>query len=272
MRKCEVSIVIVNYKSFDLLADCITSIYKKTSGVNYEIIIVNNSPEESKSIKGKFPDVSLIINKENLGFAKAVNQGIKVAEGNYYFLLNPDTRLKNNAIKTLLNFAKKQKMLGAVGAMLLNPNGTPQPSCFNLPTIKNAILEYWFGKKGKYDKFLPSSDQPIKVEATVGAAILIPRSSIEKIGLFDEIFFMYYEDLEWCKRAKKYGFDIYWNPDAKVIHVHGASAGKNPGLAYKRLVQSSKIYHGVVNYWVISFVIKLRSLFSSTPSFKAELK
>jgi len=260
----ELSIIIVSYNTTQELEACLRSVFESVGKFNFEVIVVDNkSLDNSVSMTIKnFPEVILIENKENYGFAKAVNQGLKIAKGNYFLLLNPDTKVVNNAIEKLVDFAKKQQNLGAVGSKLLNPDGSPQASCYNLPSVKNAVLEYWFGKKGSYEKYLPNLQEPVKVEAVVGAVMLIPRSSIEKIGFFDEKYFMYFEDLDWCRRAKSKGLKIFWYPHVNFIHEHGSSAKKSGQKAHEFLKESSRIYNGVIIYLLITLVIKIGRIFN----------
>lgn len=259
----ELSIIIVSYNTKTELNACLTSVFQNIKQLNFEIIVIDNNSSDSSAsmITRNFPDVILINNADNYGFAKAVNQGLKFAKGNYYLLLNPDTKVVNNAIEKLVDFAKNQQNLGAVGAKLLNPDGSIQPSCYNLPSVNNAILEYWFGKKGAYEKYVPKLQEPVKVEAVVGAVMLISRTAIEKIGPLDERYFMYFEDLEWCRNAGKMGFKIFWNPQSEVVHVHGASASQIGQKAQNLLIKSSKIYNGRVKYSIITLIIKLSRLF-----------
>jgi GT2 family glycosyltransferase len=260
-----ISIVIVSYNTEQELKSCLLSIFEKTSVINFEVIVIdNNSSDKScEMIRKNFTKVKLIENKINAGFAKALNQGLKIAKGDYFLILNPDTEIKNEAILKLLNFAKNKTELAAVGPKLINSDGTNQSSCYNLPSIKNAVLEFWFGKKGSYEKFYPNSVKPIEVEAIVGAAMLIPKKSMDKIGLFNESYFLYFEDLDWCRKAKKLGLKIYWDPNGEIIHVHGASSIQNKSKSQKMLIESSKIYNGKTKYFILTLIIRLGQIFNN---------
>lgn len=198
----------------------------------------------------------LIENKQNLGFAKGVNQGIRQAEGEAVFLLNSDTIVKKGALRALLDFEKRFRPV-IVGAKLLNSDETIQSSVFHLLTIGRAISEYWLGKEGSFSKYFPTEEEPVEVEAVVGGAMLISKEVIEKVGLFDERYFMYFEDLDYCRRARRAGFKIWYFPEAEIIHEHGASGrtltdGQNQ---WRRLTPSSKIYHGLVKHYLLSFIL-----------------
>ncbi len=262
MRKIELAVIIVNYNTAEAIKRCLESIRRWAQIPGLIVVVVDNhSSDSSVSVIKKFAGIKLIQNKRNLGFAKAANQGIKAVRANYYFLLNPDAQLTAGALQTLINFAKNCPKLAAVGPKLLNPDGSSQASCYNLPSIKNAIWEYWLGRKGAYGKFTPPFDHPVEVEAVVGAAMLIPKAAIDKIGLFDEKYFMYYEDLDWCRRAKKTDLKIFWHPKARIIHEHGSAAKKIGSQAYFLLRQSSKIYHGVLKYHLLTAVLWLGQRF-----------
>lgn len=260
------SVIIVNYNTKELLLKCLQSLKFEIQNLKFEteIIVVDNGSKDgtvevlrnfkSQDLKFKF---KLIENKENLGFAKAVNQGIRQSHGSAIMLLNSDTVVKRGAIEKLIEFEKKVRP-AIIGAKMLNPDGSIQGSCFHLPTICRAIKEYWFGKVGYFSKYVPEGNDAVKVEAVSGGAMLISKRIIENIGLFDERYFMYFEDLDYCRRARKAGFNIYYLPNAEIIHEHGASGR---GLAdeenqWRRLIPSSKIYHGVLKHWIMTFIIK----------------
>ena len=270
--KLDVSIIIPNYNTKKLTLDCVDSINKTTKGVSYEVIIVDNassdgSVKEFAKLTTGNRKIQLIKNDKNLGFAKAVNLGIKISKGEYILLLNSDTLVLPNSISTLIDFAKKTPNVGVVAPQLLNIDNTPQESVTHFPSLIGAVMEYWLGKKGSFELYVPLEDVPIEVDAVVGAAFLIPRKVIDKVGLFDERYFMYFEDLDYCRRVVKRGMKVYYLPASKIIHYHGAS-GKNvvkPAFQWKRLIPSSKIYHGVFMHFVINFVIwsgqKLKKVF-----------
>lgn len=250
----KLSIIIVNYNTNDLIKACVASIKNSQTKSSYEIIIVDNAsnpaPEQS-------PDYKLIKNNENLGFSKANNIGLKASKGEYKLLLNSDTEVKKGAIDKLINFAEANPDAGVVGPRLLNKDGSLQTSCFNFPTVTRAIRQYWFGEKGLLDKFAPKGNLAKEVDSVVGAAMLITPKAIKKVGYLDEKYFMYFEDIDYCKRIQAAGFKVYYLPDSKVAHLHGES-GKDLAKKedqWRRLVPSSKIYHGLLGHALISFII-----------------
>jgi GT2 family glycosyltransferase len=263
----ELSIVIVNFNTKDLLGKCLDSIaaYGLEDKGNSEVIVVDNgsvdgSVEEINKPKFKARNeklnLKIIENKDNLGFSKAVNQGLRQAKGDKVLLLNSDTQLTKNSLKNLLEFEKAVHP-AVVGSQMLNPDKTVQGSCFFLPTINRAFLEYWLGKRGYFSKYYPSGNAPVEVEAISGGVMLLPKEVIDKVGLLDERYFMYFEDLDYCRRVRESGYKIYYLPSSQIIHEHGASGKKlaEPQNQWRRLIPSSKIYHGVVNHLIITAVI-----------------
>lgn len=255
----DLSIIIVSFNTKELLRRCLESIYRaRDHSPKMEIIVVDNTSTDGSSemVNKEFPETMLIRNKQNLGFAKAVNQGLKIAKGNYIFLLNSDTEVKSVAMEKLIKFAREHPEAGIIGARLLNPDSSIQPSVYHLPSIWRAIAEYWLGQKGAYEKYNMITSDAVSVEAVTGAAMLISRKTIETIGFLDERYFMYFEDLDYCRRAQGAGFQVWYLPIAEVIHYHGSS-GPSPGVTYQYLVKSSKIYNGIIKYYFITFIIWL---------------
>ncbi len=245
------SIIIVNYNTKKLTLDCIKSIQKFAPKFNYEIIVVDNA-SLNKLTPQKF---KLIQNSNNLGFSKANNQGIRMALGKYILLLNSDIVVQKGALDALVNFAEITPDAGVIGSRLLNPDLTIQPSVFNFPTVTNAVVHYWFNKKilGKY---APEENNPTQVDAVVGAAFLITPKALKKVGLLNEKYFMYFEDIDYCRKVRSVGMKVYYLPSSEIIHMHGASGGKN-----KYLIDASKAYHGLLNYYLITFVIRISQIF-----------
>ncbi len=253
-----VSIIIVNYNTKNFIIQCLNSIGKYAPKDTEVIVVDNASTDESmEEIKITNQKLKVIENKENLGYAKAVNQGIKVAKGDYLFILNPDTKLTKDAIDKLLEFTKIHPDAGVVAPQLLNSDGSVQPSCYHEPTIFNAIKEYFLGIKSAYDKYAPRGNTPKQVDAVVGAAMFIPKITIEKVGLLDERFFMYFEDLDFCRRVRRSGLSVYYLPTSEIFHEHGGVTRTVPEQARNWLIQSSIIYHGRVKHTLLTIVLWL---------------
>ncbi|MCJ7804134.1 glycosyltransferase family 2 protein [Patescibacteria group bacterium] len=254
----DLSIIIVSFNTKDLLKKCLLSLSPKA-----EIIIVDNDSNDGtiemlKEMKASCPALKIIFNQENRGFAKAVNQGLKQAKGEYLLLLNSDIFVKKNALDKLIAFAKDQHQAGVIGGRLLNPDGSPQGSCFYLPTLWRVIREFWLGKDNlsMMRKYFPIGKKPVEVEVVSGAVFLIPKRVLSKIGFFNERYFMYFEDLDYCRRVSQAGYKVYYLPEAEFIHAHGASGKNISSQTHKWLVESSQIYYGRLKYKLISLIIK----------------
>lgn len=232
----ELSVIIVNWNTKKLLEDCLSSIFKHTKEIQFEVIVVDNGSEDgsARMVEKKFPKVLLVPNKENLGFTKANNQGIKIAKGEYVLLLNSDTYLIENSPKKLVDRAKSMDSFGALGPMLLNEDRTIQQSVGFFPHLPQAF--WWmsfiddlpFGTILKpyhvdHDSFYKNDHE---VDWVTGAAILVPKKVIEQIGGLDEDIFMYGEDVDWCWRIKEANFKVFYSPATKIVHIGRGSTGK----------------------------------------------
>lgn len=241
------SIIIVNYNTNKYIEDCI-----KSCPDNSEVIVVdNNSKEKPTNLKAK-----IILNDKNLGFAKAVNIGLKNSSREYILLLNPDTKISAEAINKMIDFYDNHKDAGVVAPKLISKNNVVQKSVRKFPTIIDAFKEYILGRKGEYDFYLP--DKTCIVDVVVGACMLIKKDLLEKIGGLSEKYFLYYEDIDLCKKVKQAGFNVYFFPESIIYHEVGVSSSPK---SYDLLVQSSKIYHGIIAYQIIKLIIKLSYLF-----------
>ncbi|GHS85906.1 glycosyl transferase [Bacteroidia bacterium] len=278
----DVSIIIVNYNTKQLTANCIDSVFEKTEGINFEIILVDNaSTDGSKEHFRNDARIQFIESDENLGFGRANNLGAKYAKGKYLFLLNSDTILLNNAVKILANFLDDNPKVGICGGNLFDENQQPTLSyaIINSLSIKgelnllsnNNMMKIKYGKNVVFNY----SNRPIAVYAIIGADLMIRSNIFRQINGFDEDFFMYHEELELAHRVKKLGYKIYCTPDAKIIHLGGKSLpnvtsgikwwmeGRN--LLYKKV--HTPLYHRFCNsihyFFLLSRIIKF-NIFKQT--------
>lgn len=252
----KLTIIIVNYNTKELTIDCLESIYKFPPRERFEVIVVDNGSKENFQLPTpSFKNLKFIKNTKNVGFARANNQGIKIAKGEYILLLNSDTTVTKNSLNELVKFAETHPDAGVVAPRLLNKDGSIQNSVFNLPTIFRSLKQYIFKKGNVLDKYVPKSESPIAVESVVGAAFIITPKARKKAGFLDERYFMYYEDLDYCRKVGNLGLKVYYLPKVKIYHHHGASGKGNP-LQNARLISSSKIYHGVLGYYLLTTIIK----------------
>ncbi|WP_080903453.1 glycosyltransferase family 2 protein [Parabacteroides sp. Marseille-P3160] len=229
--KIDTSIIIVNYNTSRYAIDAIDSIFEKTTGLSYEVIVVDNNSSESdlNAIKERYKNrINLIPLTENIGFGRANNEALKVAEGRNILFLNPDTKLINDAIKILSDFLDKHDKVGACGGNLFGEEGKPNmsyeryfPSIFAeinifLSNIPRKIL---FGRNALFNH-----SKKVKPVAFIsGADLMTKRSVIEEIGGFNPLFFMYYEETELCFRINKAKYKIMSVPEAEIQHLDSCS-------------------------------------------------
>lgn len=229
------SIIIVNYKTKEKTINCIKSIRESNlSGLDYEIIVVdNNSIDDSlENIKNSCADIKFIQSKINLGMGGGNNLGIKEAKGEFILILNPDTVVKKEAIKNLYFYISENKKIGVVAPMLLYPDNSLQYSCFREWKIFTPIYRRTF--LGKFnnkhlDNFLMKDfnhKDVMEIDWAMGSCLLIRKEILDKIGVFDERFFMYFEDTDLCRRIRKAGYKVIYNPKAIVIHDHARESAE----------------------------------------------
>jgi len=245
-----VSIIIVNWNTKEMLQDCIKSIPIGAGNISYQIIVVDNaSGDGSAEVIGKnFPEIILIKNNKNKGFAYACNQGAAAAKNTYLFFLNPDTLLEKDCLQNLVSFSDKQSWMGAVGPQLIGRDGKIQNSVRYFPRIRDILIRDTFLKKiipvSKKKKFLVriSQKEPSSVEQISGAAFLIRRDLWKDIGGMDERFFMFYEEVDLCKRLKDLGYGIYYLPSARIVHRGGGSRKQDRSAVFYYSVKSMFAY------------------------------
>ncbi|MEM5777166.1 MAG: glycosyltransferase family 2 protein [Candidatus Aenigmatarchaeota archaeon] len=231
----KLSVVIVNWNSEEFLIPCLESVFKKNPYFDFEIILVDNASTDNSIylVKEKFSQVNIIENRENIGFTRANNQGIRLSKGEYILLLNPDTVIvDDNIFKKWIDFMDRTPDAGASGCKLIYPDGTHQVGDAGYrPSLKTIINFSFFLSfispkfKGLFVNY-KHLDGPIEVDWICGADFLIRRSIIDKVGLMNEDIFMYADDIEWGCRIRSYGYKVYYLPHMKIIHLQGGSAKK----------------------------------------------
>jgi hypothetical protein len=224
----DLSICIVNWNVKDLLKACLGSIYTNTKDISFEVIVVdNNSSDESiRMIKSDFPQVKLIENKTNAGFTKASNQAINITRGRNIMLLNPDTEVIDNALNKMVRFLDSRRDCGALGCKLLNTDGSLQRSCRTFPTLEVMLysalfLDSLFPKSrlfGKYFMTWWDFNETREVDQPMGSALMVKKEVLDKVGLFDENIFIWFDEVDLCYRIKKAGFKIFFTPEAQIKH------------------------------------------------------
>ena len=239
----DLSFIIVNWNTRGALLNCLESIVQNLTGnSSHEIFVVDNGSSDgsAEEVRRAYPEVALIENQKNLGFARANNQALRLAQGRLLVLLNTDMRFAPGALNALLDFMHEHPEAGMVGGQLLNRDGSRQNSFSPFPSLITELFNksllkilfpWWF--PGKYRPF----QGPTKVDALIGACMIVRASAIKDVGLMDEAFFLFFEETDWCLRLRRAGWEIYLIPASEIIHAQGRSVEqdkKNAMLEYYR--------------------------------------
>ncbi|HVO66405.1 MAG TPA: glycosyltransferase family 2 protein [Syntrophales bacterium] len=228
----DISIIIVNRNTRDLLQNCLESISKTIHDISYEIIVVDNASQDGSDsmLKEKYPQVRLIQNKENRGFGAANNQAMRIMDGKYALLLNSDTALTESAVHELYKFMENHSEAAMSCGQLLNADGSKQNSIASFPTLitlftNTPVLEYLFPKHYPSKRY--NYEKPIEVDSGIGACLLARKKAIDDVGMFDERYFFFFEETDWAYRMKTAGWKIYYVPTAFIYHFQGQSIGRD---------------------------------------------
>lgn len=267
MQNIDVSIIIVNYNTSDLTLQCLRSVYDKTVGLSFEVIVVDNasSDESVKLIESNYPHVILVKSFENIGFGRANNLGYKYSKGNYIFLLNSDTILINNAVYLLWKFLSENKNISIAGGQLFEKDGvsTTHSYSFLFPSIWSEIDLLFRGRitrkieNKKQNEIV--KDGFVQVSYITGADMMLRRDDIQQLGFFNPVFFLYFEETELSYRYYCKGRVSAFLPAAKIIHLCGSSFSlkKNRSKYYKDgRKKYFKIAHSTPHY-IIANIIRL---------------
>ncbi len=252
----DLSIIIVNWNTRQFLAQCLQSL--ETTAVNQdvnaqtltfgsylsEVFVVDNASQDDSAgmVRAQFPWARLITNDRNVGFAPANNQALRVSHGRYALLLNSDTEAQPDALRLLVDYMEQQPRAGAVGARLLNGDGTLQPSCQPMLTPWREFWRLTFLdrvlRRSTYDMEHWNDNEPRRVEVIKGACLLIRRAALDQIGVLDEQYFMYTEEVDLCYRLLADGWSLHWLPTAHVTHYGEASSKQIAETMYVQLYRS----------------------------------
>jgi GT2 family glycosyltransferase len=270
----QVSIIIVSWKVKELVRQCLQSIFKQTTGVDFEVILVDNASGDGtvEMVAKEFPQVNLIASNVNLGFAAGNNLGIEQVSGEVIYLLNPDTELADNALADLLAYMNQNPSAGVVGTRLLNPDGSQQQSVRRFPGLGLALL--WVLKVQHLLPNLPvfrnylAADFDYDIAQTcdqvMGASMAIRRRVLEAVGRLDERYFIWFEEVDYCRMATAAGFQVWYTPAATVVHHGGESFRQVAGLTNQRRFNASlrqyarKHFGGIA--WFILWLLNPLSL------------
>ncbi len=277
----DLSIVIVNYNTCDLLQDCLHSIYKSSGDFSYQTIVVDNASSDDSvaMVETRFPQVEMIASTVNGGFAYANNLGLQHAgfapDGTpqpnaprYALLLNPDTLLPPTALADMIAFLDNHPDTGAAGPKLVRPDGSLDLACrraFPTPEVsfyRMAGLSKLFPQSkrfGQYNMTFVDPDELLEVDSVVGAFMMVRREAIAQAGLLDETYFMYGEDLDWAYQIKANGWKIFYNPAVTVTHVKRASSKRSPKAQvefYRAMdIFYRKYYADTTPFWLHGLIV-----------------
>ena len=230
------SIIIVNWNTKLHLKWCLHYVFKRTRGIDFEVLVVDNGSSDGSiaMVENNFPGVKLIGNKQNLGFAKANNQAIKKAAGKYILLLNSDTKITEQSLVKMVEYLDNNSQVGILGCKLLNPDGSLQPSCRRFPTLLSQIIillklhNYFPNIKTIKDYYMLDwpHDKIKKVDQVMGACFMVRQEVFTDIGLLDDKYFIWFEEVDFCRRAMEAGWKTHFIPGAQVFHEKGVSFKK----------------------------------------------
>jgi GT2 family glycosyltransferase len=229
----DISIVIVNWRTRDSLRECLRSLQRQEGPFTMESIVVDNASQDgsAKMMTTEFPQIRLVCNKQNRGFAAACNQGMSIAKGQFILLLNPDTIVPPGTLAKFLAFAKTRPVSAVIGCRVVNPNGSLEHTCFRYPSLLNILLSALYLNKifprnrffGREFMTWWDRDSVRDVDVVTGSCMLIRRKAIEQIGFMDERYFIYAEEADWCYRFAQAGWKMTFTPSVEIVHLSSQS-------------------------------------------------
>ncbi len=269
----DVSIVIINWNTSLLLSRALECIYNTVQRTAYEVLVVDNASADGSVdlIESQFPQVRLIENQENVGFARGNNQAAKLAQGRYFLLLNPDAFVHEGAVDRLVDFMDTHPEAGAAGCKLFYEDGVLQRSCTAFPTLSTELwtalwLDRLFPRHPVFGRYLLGywdMNDVREVDSLLGACLILRQVAVKETGLFDERFFMYSEEVDLCWRLKRAGWKIYFVPTAKATHVWGGSARIIQAETFLRLYKGRVLFFRKHYGRFVTLLYKLVLLLSS---------
>lgn len=291
----DLSVVIVNYNTRDLLRDCLRSALDRQGPISYEVTVVDNGSTDGSAdmVRDEFPQLRLIASAENGGYAYANNLGLRAQKARYYLLLNPDTLLPPLALGSMVAFMDSRPDAGVAGPRLVLADGSLDPACrrgFPTPAVsfyRFTGLSRLFPRSrrfGRYNMTYLDPDEEAEVDSVVGAFMMVRGEAIEQAGLLDETFFMYGEDLDWAYRIKQVGWKVYYTPSVTVLHYKRAASrhSKRAKFEFQRAMyifykkhyaaETPRLLHGLI---VLGIVLRggfamLREIIRPAQPVKAE--
>ena len=250
MTVIELSVSVISYRTPVLLKQCLEALEAERTSVDLDVTVVDNASGDGSAdmVADQFPWARIIRNRRNVGFGAAHNQALRRATGRYWLVLNSDAAPRPGALRVLVDFLEANPRVAVAGPRLRYPDGTVQPSRRRFPTVATLFVE-----STQIQRFIPrnpvlqryyladrSDDEPQDVDWLVGACLCVRASAAAEVGLFDESFFMYSEELDWCRRFRAAGWRVAYVPSAEVVHLEGGSSRLDL-VARDRMFQASKL-------------------------------
>jgi GT2 family glycosyltransferase len=258
----KLSIIIVSWNTRELLRACLTSIYTRSLSDPFEVFVIDNDSTDGSSgmIRERFPQVHLTENHENMGFARANNQAIQRSTGRYVLLLNPDTKVKAGALEALVEFMDTNPRVGAAGSRLIYSDGSLQSSCHPEPSLSRELWRlFHLDRLHPYALYAMDTwdlETPRLVDALQGASLILRRRALDQVGLFDEDYFVYSEEVDLCHRLKKKGWELYWVPQSQVIHYEGQSTQQVSREMFLHLYRGKLLYFRKHHGWLATHIYR----------------
>ena len=266
----DISVIIVNWNTNELLLDCVGSLYSTTRNASFEIIVVDNASTDGSvdALRKKFPQVQTIVNPANFGFAKANNIGIRKAKGRYICLVNTDVKALDSVLDKMRAFMESHPEIGAIAPKTFGGDMNIQKNCREFPTLRNMLCQEFF-----LDRLFPTVaafrgremnwfdyETVMEIEVLSGCFLMVRSEVVRQVGLLDERFFFYSEDVDWCKRIHDAGWKLVYYPEAEAIHYGGGSSANDAARFNVEFIKANWQYWkkhkssaAVALFWLIKF-------------------
>ena len=267
-ERVDVSVVIVNWNTRELLKDCLSSIFQSVRDISFEVLIVDNGSTDGsvEMARQEFPQVHVTANSENRGFGAANNQALRIMRGRYALLLNSDTVLTEKAVYELFTFMEVHPKAAMACGQLLNRDGSKQHSFASFPNLitlmtNTPLLEYLFPRRYPSKRY--SYKEPIEVDSGIGACLMVRKATMDQVGLFDERYFFFFEETDWAYAMHRAGWKVFYVPTALIYHLQGQSIGANVRSRiefYRSRYQYFRKWKGRPYYLIACGIIGVRLL------------
>lgn len=271
MLRPELTVIVVSWNARDFLVPCLQSILDATHHCPTEIIVVDNASTDgsAEAVRARYPQVRLIVNSDNLGFARASNIGIRTSQGTFLCLVNSDVIVEKHCIESLMDYMRHHPMVALLGPRIFNSDGSVQQSFGNFPTLWSSFsralaLDKLVAKVALRRRGPQTPPHAREVDVLSGCFWVVRRQSLEQVGLLDETFFIYAEDKDWCKRFSRAKWLVVYYPFAEALHYGGASSARQPVRFYVELYRANLQYwrkhHGPIAQVGIRVIMVLHQL------------